>query len=291
MRKPRRYLAIGALSAALASLVAYAAQPSLQRVLSTPHTAAAATDRPQSLSPATPDTARPPVGIPIPLPPLPPAPGTPTRKDVGDPDSFGRPLKWLGVTQADIYLSEDCSLPEYQRAGAHCQQTSPGQTTFFSFQDTASITLPGNAAHSLLCYWFSPLLGLAYENPGAEPVTAQLRYRPGLTIESEVLRDPSLVDPGTGLPFDGRLSTAMSSSEQFHATLLGFEQRYESLRDSNVCIAGFLTRRSLVDMYGLTEAQAREVFRKPMTIRLDVSGSARYIPEASLTFGLRIVGD
>jgi hypothetical protein len=289
MRKPRRYLAIGALSAALASLVAYAAQPSLQRVLSTPHAAAAATDRPQSRLPARPGTARPPVGNPIPF-PL-PVPGTPTREDVGDPDSFGRPLKWLGVTQADIHLSEDCSLPEHQYEGSHCQQTLPAQTTFFSFQDTGSITLPGNAAHSLLCYWFSPLLALAYENPGTEPVTASLIYRPRLTIESEVLRDPSLINPRTGQPFGGSLSTAMSSNEQINATLLGSEQRYEAQRDSNVCIAGFLTRRSLVDMYGLSEAQAQEMFRKPMTIRLDVSGQARYVPEASLTFGLRIVGD
>lgn len=286
MRKSRRYLAIGALSAALASLVAYAAQPSLQRALSPPHAAAAGTDHPQSLSPARPKTARPPVGIPIPLPPL--LPGT---EDVGDPDSFGRPLKWLGLTSANIHLSEDCSLPQHQYEGAHCEQTSPAQTTFFSFHDTGSITLPGNAAHSLLCYWFSPYLALAYENPGAEPVTASLVYRPRLTIESEVLRDPSLVDPSTGQPFGGRLSTAMSSSEQLNATLLGSEQRYDTQRDSNVCIGGFLTRRQLVEQYGLTEARAQDVFRKPMTIRLDVSGSARYIPEASLTFGLRIVGD
>lgn len=291
MRKPRRYLAIGALSAALASLVAYAAQPSLQRVLSTPQSEAVGADSPQSRLPARPVTARPPVGNPIPFPPLPPLPGTPTREDVGDPDSFGRPLKWLGVTQADIHLSEDCSLPEHQYSGVHCEQTEPGQMTFFNFQDTGSITLPGNAAHSLLCYWFSPFLSLAYENPGTEPVTASLIYRPRLTIESEVLRDPSLVDPSTGQPLGGSLSTAMSSTEQLNATLLGSEQRYEAQRDSNVCIAGFLTRRQLVETYGLTEAQAREVFRKPMTIRLDVSGQARYIPEASLTFGLRIVGD
>jgi hypothetical protein len=291
MRKPRRYLAIGALSVALASLVAYASQPPLQRAFSTAHAAAAGTDRPRSLSPSTPDTARPPVEIPIPLPPPLPVPGTPTREDVGDPDSFGRALKWLGVTQGNIHLSEDCSAPEQQSGGAYCEQTSPGQTTFFSFHDTGRITLPGNATHSLLCYWFSPLLGLAYENPGAEPVTASLAYQPRLTIESDVLRDPSLIDPTTGQPFGGSLSTGMSSGERLATTVLGLERKYEILRDSNVCIAGFLTKQSLVETYGLTEVQAQDMFRKPMTIRLDVSGSARYIPEASLTFGLRIVGD
>jgi len=83
----------------------------------------------------------------------------------------------------------------------------------------------------------------------------------------------------------------MTSDEQLNATLLGFEQRYDTQRDSNVCIAGFLARRNLVESHGLTEAQARAVFQAPMTIRLDVSGNARYVPEAYLTFGLRIVGD
>lgn len=147
MRKSRRYLAIGALSVGLASLVAYAAQPSLQRAISSPSATATATDQPQSLSPVMPSTARPPVAIPIPLPPLPP--GTPLREDVGDADSFGRPLKWLGLTQANIHLSEDCSLPEHQSEGTHCEQTSPGQTARFDFRDTARITLPGNAAHSI----------------------------------------------------------------------------------------------------------------------------------------------
>src|SRR5690606_24476860 len=167
MRPSRRYLAAGILSAALASLVAYAAQPSPRSTASTPRIAAAGTDRPQSPSLATPDMAR---SIPIPLPvPLPP-----DRQDVGDPDSFGRPLKWLGMAQANIHLSEDCSLPEHQYEGTHCEQTSPAQTTYFDFQDTASITLPGDAANSMLCYWFSPRLSLTYVNPGAEPVTAQL---------------------------------------------------------------------------------------------------------------------
>lgn len=60
MRKSRRYLAIGALSVGLASLVAYAAQPSLQRAISSPSATATATDQPQSLSPVMPSTARPP---------------------------------------------------------------------------------------------------------------------------------------------------------------------------------------------------------------------------------------
>lgn len=288
MRKSRRYLAAGTLSAALASLVAYGAQPSLQG-------GSAA----QAASPAAPPGSPASVWAPpretIPLPPYPlpipvPVPTQPTPEEVGDADSFGRPMKWLGVAQADVILTEDCSLPEFQ--GRNCAQTlpAPAQTTF-AFQDVDSITLPGNAAHSLLCHWFSPMLMLGYENPGAQPAVARLRYSPRLRIQSEVLDDPALLDPTTGRPFDGSLLTPISSHEQMATTLLAHEERFEVLRDSNTCMAGFLTRRQLVETYGLTEAQARSVFGHPMTISIQIEGAASYVGEASLVFGLRILGD
>ncbi len=287
MRKSRRYLAAGALSAALVSLVAYASQSSLQPA---PSVAKAATVVSAAAPSNTPSSVwAPPPRDTIPLPTDPP-PAPPTHEDVGDAESFGRPLRWLGVAQTDIVLSQDCSLPEFE--GRNCAQTlpAPAQTTF-SFQDTATISLPGNAAHSLLCHWFSPMLMLGYENPSAQPVTARLRYSPRLRIQSEVLLDPALVDPTRGQPFGGSLLTPISSHEQMATTLLANEQRFETLRDSNTCIAGFLTRRQLVETYGLTEAQARRVFQKPITISMEIDGAASYLPEASLVFGLRIVGD
>src|SRR3546814_17405721 len=41
------------------------------------------------------------------------------------------------------------------------------------------------------------MLSIGYDNPGTEPVTAGPLYSPKLRIESEVLMDPWLVDPGT----------------------------------------------------------------------------------------------
>ena len=42
---------------------------------------------------------------------------------------------------------------------------------------------------------------------------------------------------------------------------------------------------------GLTEDLAKQVFKKPITIRLNVSGTVQYMDSGSLIFGLRIVGD
>lgn len=215
----------------------------------------------------------------------------PTGDDVGDVDSFGRSLVWLGVTQGNIDLSSSCP-PDDGDPTTNCVVlNSYPSTTAFTLNDIAHVTLPGKSANSLLCYWFSPILNVQYSNPGAASDVGMLAYSPTLTVESEVLDDPALIDPTTGVPFDGKLITGMTSSEHFEVPLAAGQQLFERSRDSAVCIAGLLSRRALTDTYGLTDAQAKQVFKKPVTLRLNVGGSVRLVDEASLMFGLRVVGD
>lgn len=217
------------------------------------------------------------------------ASAAPTPEEVGDVDSFERNVRWLGVTQAFITLTDDCtgSTPE-----DNCQVLAPAPaTTSFSYPDIARITLPGKAANSLLCYWFSPVLNVGWGNAGATQVIGRLVYNPTLTLENEVLDDPALIDPTTGAPFGGKLLTGMTSSERLEVPLPPATFFSERQRDSAVCIAGFISRRALVDNYGLTAAQAKEFFKKPTTVRLNVTGNARHVQFAQLVFGLRIVGD
>lgn len=210
-----------------------------------------------------------------------------TPEDVGDVDSFGRNLRWLGVTNAFLTLAETCDDP-----AAACQVLNPSPaSTSFSFTDTVRIRLPAKATHSLLCYWFSPVLQVTYANQTAAPVVARLTYLPTLTVTNPVLDDPALIDPTTGAPFGGRLTTGMTSSERFEVPLDPGVQITERTRDSAVCIAGFLNRRTLIDQFGLTEAQATQFFKKPTTVSLDVQGNAQHVRFASLVFGLRIIGD
>lgn len=213
----------------------------------------------------------------------------PTDAEVGDVHSFGRSLRWLGVTDMTVELS-DCSGPAVDGVG--CQPLAPAPAvTAFRFEDLTRIVLPARATSSLLCYWFSPVLNVTYRNPSAAPVVAQLSYNPTLTIENPVLATPGLVDPGTGLPLGGRLTTSMTSSERFQVPLPAGLTLSERTRDSAVCIAGFLNRKTLTEYYGLTDAQANDFFRQPTTVRMNVSGSAQYVGFASLYFGLRIIGD
>jgi hypothetical protein len=213
-----------------------------------------------------------------------------TDADVGDADSFGRNLRWLGLADAQVELTSDCSGITDPEVG--CQVLAPAPAlTSFDFEDLGHVTLPKNSAKSLLCYWFSPVLNVGYGNPTPAPVVARLNYAPTLTVENPVLATPGLIDPSTGLPFGGRLLTSMTSSERFQVPLPAGLHITERTRDSAVCIAGFLTRKALVEVYGLSPSQADEFFKQPTTVRLNVSGQAQYLDFASLYFGLRIVGD
>ncbi|GAB3097326.1 hypothetical protein [Lysobacter terrae] len=210
-----------------------------------------------------------------------------TVEDVGDVDSFGRNLRWLGVTQMNASLTTDCST----WTGPGCQVITPGAFTSFTFNDLARIRLPPKATKSLLCYWVSPLVTVTYENPGSSPVNALLRYSPTLTIENPLLNDPSLINPMTGLPFGGRIDTSMTSSEFYEVPLMPGAAFTQRSRDSAVCIAGFLSKRSLVDNYGLTDAQATAFFQQETLVRMNLTGAVNHVAAADFIFGLRIIGD
>ena len=209
--------------------------------------------------------------------------------DVGDSDSFGRNLHWLGLTDMTVTLSPDCTAED---PGTACQTLAPAPAlTTFNFEDLGHIALPEKATNSLLCYWLSPVLNVSYGNPTAATVVSDLRINPTLTVENPVLSTPGLIDPTTGLPFGGQLLTGMTSSQRFQVPLPPGIHISERKRDSAVCIAGFLSQKALVETYGLTADQAKDFFKKPTTVRLNLSGSARYVNFASLYFGFRIIGD
>jgi hypothetical protein len=219
------------------------------------------------------------------------APAAPTVEDVYDVDSFKRSVTYLGLASAFINLNTTCPT-DPANPDELCATLNPAPAfTNFNFQDAARIKLPAKSSNSILCYWFSPVLNIGYGNSGTTPAYGRLRYNPTLTIENPVLDDPALIDPTTGAPFGGKLLTSMSSSESFVVPLDPGVSFSERTRDSTVCMAGFVSKKALIDNYGLTEAQARKFFNKPTTIRLNVTGAAQNVTFASMVFGLRVMGD
>jgi hypothetical protein len=212
--------------------------------------------------------------------------GVPTDDEVGDSDSFGRNVRWLGLAAGEVNVTTGTCDPA---STDPCQVLTP--TGHFAFSDIARIQLPAGATHSLLCYWLSPLLTITYNNPTDATQLALMQYSPTVTVENPVLDDPTLIDPTTGAPFGGHLLTSMTSSQRINTPLPAGMSFTNTTRLSSVCIAGLVSRKQLTDSFGLSATQADAFFHSPTTLRLNVSGTLRYVSDAQFYFGLRIVGD
>ena len=70
----------------------------------------------------------------------------PTDAEVGDADSFGREVRWLGLMAGSVFLQPNCSAGD-----ASCVALNPAPApTSFDVPDIAVVTLPGGSSQSLL---------------------------------------------------------------------------------------------------------------------------------------------
>lgn len=213
-----------------------------------------------------------------------------TDADVGDADSFGRHVTYLGMAQtSSVVVQADCSASD--PAVERCIVAAvPPAATAFDEPDLARIHLPARATRSLLCFTLTPFISVQWANSLATPAMARFHGSAVVTIDNDVLADPSLVDPSTGLPFGGSVTLALSTYSDMH-TLQPGEVDSKNLFMTRACIAGVMSKRSLVDNFGLSEAQATEFFRKPMTVRFGSRGTVALVELASYFYGIRLYGD
>lgn len=216
------------------------------------------------------------------------AKAAPTAAEVGDADSFDRKLNWLGLLSSYIYLQTDCVVPG-EPLDPRCVQLNPSPD-FTSFQapDLASITLPGKSTNSLVCHWQTPIVSVGFANFTA--ATEQYRFQvfPMYRIESEVLL--GLSDPNTGTPYNGAIEVGIGAINVSGSISPG-EYNVEQFTFTRACIGGLVSKQSLVNGYGLTESQAKQFFKKPITITMSLNGNARMVDAANINFGTRFVGD
>jgi hypothetical protein len=214
-----------------------------------------------------------------------------------DSDSFGRSVKFDGLMQSGVVtLLDDCTPePGEPPPGPddRCVVLNPAPAaTAFDFADIGRLTIPGRSANSLLCHWLSPIVFYSFQNPtGVFQPNATFRLIPYVVVESEVLDDPALIDPTTGLPFGGQLETGFAATYSDAQSLDPGQRATRRFSLSRVCINGFLSKSALMEVYGLTEAQAKQVFKRDMTLRFGLRGNAALVSGASVLYGLRVVGD
>lgn len=218
------------------------------------------------------------------------AAAAPTVEEVGDPDSFGRNVTYLGLAQTQsVLVTGDCtgSDPAFER----CVVANPAPApTSFNESDLATITLPAKASKSLLCFTLTPSVQVGWFNFLASPATARFSATAVITIENPLLDDPTVIDPGTGLPFGGSMTVGLSTFHDAH-TLQPGESDSKTLFMTRSCIAGIVNKRNLVEGYGFTENQAKEFFKKPMTLRFGARGTVALADFANYFYGFRLYGD
>jgi hypothetical protein len=218
------------------------------------------------------------------------AAAAPTVDEVGDADSFGRNVTYLGLAQTlGIVVTDDCSTSD--PTVEHCIVANPAPAaTTFDEDALATINLPAKATKSLICFALTPFVQVQWENNLATPALARFSANAVITIDNEVLDDPALIDPNTGLPYGGVMTLGLGTFRDLH-TLQPGEIDSKSYQMSRSCIAGIVSKRSLVEGSGLTEAQATQFFKKPMTITFGASGLFALSTFANYFYGIRLYGD
>ena len=214
-----------------------------------------------------------------------------TVEEVGDADSFGKPVQWLGLMSGFASLQTDCTPPAGEPANPGCITINPAPaTTVINAVDVATITLPGKSSETLLCHWQTPIVSYRAFNGTVAVQSFNLRATPRYRIQSEVLNDPALIDPTTGAPFAGSFVVSLTAIAKGGSIEPG-EFESETITGTRMCIGGMVSRASLVAQWGLTEAQAKRFFRKPITITMSITGQARMVDNAVINFGTRFTGD
>jgi hypothetical protein len=218
------------------------------------------------------------------------AAAAPTPEDVGDADSFGKNVTYLGLAQTmGVTLVDDCTGSDPTLERCIVQNPAPALTTFDE-SGLATMNLPAKATKTLMCFALTPFINISWNNFTATQQTARFTALATINIDNEVLDDPALIDPGTGLPFGGSLNLALSTWRNTHSIQPGEFENYGSTQ-SRSCIAGIISKRSLIENYGLTETQANQFFKKPMTLTFGATGSVAMSDFTSYFYGIRLYGD
>jgi len=132
---------------------------------------------------------------------------------------------------------------------------------------------------------------MIYSNPtGVYQGQARAIFTATYKIENEVLNDPTLIDPSTGLPYGGVINTSLGAVRDGRSLQPGETQVYRD-NYTRACLGGLVSKRALMESYGLSDAQATKFFKKDTKITIGMIGSTRHVSDGSMIIGTRFVGD
>ena len=223
--------------------------------------------------------------------------GPPTVDDVGDVGSFGHAALYMGSASGFINMSTDpCPSPTptpspgFENNNQCFELSAAPNTTAFDAEDILRIKLPKKATRTIIY----PVLNFFYtynmNNTTASDGQARFQFTANLTIESAALTDPSIIDPMTGDPANGKLVLQFTPNRVFDDRHLDpaehAQMRLTLTRAGNAGI----NKEQLVAS-GLSQTVVDNLFASAMTIRMNVVGTAKLVDLASITANMRLFGD
>jgi hypothetical protein len=216
----------------------------------------------------------------------------PNRREILDTistvESFGRPLRWFGVVDADVFFDSTCAFDLFPNERCFVPNPDPA-TTRWEAREIASITFPGNTFKTVICPILTHSHDFALSNTTQTPqFDARFDTRTTLTLESKVLMDPSAIDPVTGAPLNGKVEFAFGRRIVARSLNPG-ERQQDSLQFTRECQAGI--NRGNVVAFGVPAELWDRLLREPMTLHLNMRGSVRLLEFGSLQVVMRVMGD
>jgi hypothetical protein len=219
--------------------------------------------------------------------------------DVGDADSFGKNAQFLGVAASGtIYIYNTCdpavlaidlglTLGPDDRCVVSSTATGTPPATVVT--DIARITIPGKTVSNIIYTINNHTVSYDYFSPNTPNASVLLSYNPQITIESDALNDPNVIDPSTGNPAMGSYTTGGNGTMNVNKALLPgyFESETRSYSRANTL--GF--SRAFWQAVGLSNQGINQLFKKPVTIRLGASIRARNVDFAVFTYTARFLGN
>jgi hypothetical protein len=211
--------------------------------------------------------------------------------DVGDADSFGHKVVYAGIlASSDVNLTEDCSPGGTPVDNCVTLNPQPAPTAF-DFEDLAHITLPGKTTHTFLCFHTTTYRYRHYENDTPNVFDGHFWYQESVTLESDLLNDPSLIDPTTGLPFNGKIRNYIGTDVADRRSLMPGQDDEHSEWSTRTCQGGVISKKYLELQYNLPESIVNQFFKHPITLRLNIEGNAGLVTEGYIVTGIRFYGD
>jgi hypothetical protein len=214
--------------------------------------------------------------------------------DVGDPDSFGKNAQFLGFATAGIIIFDPTCDPADigvlgpdDRCIIVADPSVPVPAT--TFNDIGRITIPGKSVENIIYAIANHTQNVGFLNTTGGQVFSRFSFTPSITIESVALSDPSLIDPNTGQPFNGAFTTTGFGSRSTFKPLPGGAQEIETNSYSRANTPGF--SRVFFQALGLPNNVINQLYKKPMTIRLNVRVSSQWVQFGTIAYGIRFLGN